>query len=316
MYLGALTFKTELLQLKIDGTKSLALNQLAEQLALSMIPRGSWGDVARRSMIRWAIRNVNTTELNEATQQLEIRSSRKQLNSWRCVAQYIATAQYQRPNIQLNPLVHFLMRAGATESVGVTRSVFGLLNSTLPVLVDQSNWLEKLATPKLRTAREKHSSTAHSNRTDHALSSLHLLNSYHRIWNHKQLSSFLITTNSYRLVEENSNKHNEAGQLRTVFSGQHMILDQHKAFSSAYDLPNSKRCKSSAYTAQLSIHRSTQVTQLHNSSCTQSKLLSVLGFDPMSLWGLVVFLVVLFSGNLGFTAGRGFNPAGGAPGGG
>ncbi|KZV27316.1 hypothetical protein F511_25174 [Dorcoceras hygrometricum] len=35
------------------------------------------------------------------------------------------------------------------------------------------------------------------------------------------------------------------------------------------------------------------------------KLLSVLGFDPMSLWGLVVFLVVLFSGNPGFTAGRG-----------
>ncbi|KZV39119.1 CDP-diacylglycerol--inositol 3-phosphatidyltransferase 1 [Dorcoceras hygrometricum] len=46
------------------------------------------------------------------------------------------------------------------------------------------------------------------------------------------------------------------------------------------------------------------------------KLLSVLGFDPMSLWGLVVFLAVLFSGNPGFTAGRGFNPAGGAPGGG
>ncbi|KZV18829.1 hypothetical protein F511_09652 [Dorcoceras hygrometricum] len=42
-------------------------------------------------------------------------------------------------------------------------------------------------------------------------------------------------------------------------------------------------------------------------------LLSVLGFDPMSLWGLVVFLVVLFSGNPGFTAGRGFNPAGGVP---
>ncbi|KZV30297.1 elongator complex protein 1 [Dorcoceras hygrometricum] len=43
-------------------------------------------------------------------------------------------------------------------------------------------------------------------------------------------------------------------------------------------------------------------------------LLSVLGFDPMSLWGLVVYLVVLFSGNPGFTAGRGFNPAGGASG--
>ncbi|KZV42459.1 hypothetical protein F511_25437 [Dorcoceras hygrometricum] len=46
------------------------------------------------------------------------------------------------------------------------------------------------------------------------------------------------------------------------------------------------------------------------------RLLSILGFDPMSLWGLVYFLVVLFSENPGFTAGRGFNPAGGAPGGG
>ncbi|KZV38923.1 hypothetical protein F511_14193 [Dorcoceras hygrometricum] len=46
------------------------------------------------------------------------------------------------------------------------------------------------------------------------------------------------------------------------------------------------------------------------------KLLSVLGFDPMSLWGLVVLLSVLFSGNPGFTAGHGFHPAGGAPGGG
>ncbi|KZV25497.1 magnesium chelatase subunit H [Dorcoceras hygrometricum] len=46
------------------------------------------------------------------------------------------------------------------------------------------------------------------------------------------------------------------------------------------------------------------------------KLLSVLGFDHMSLWGLVVLFYVLFSGNLGFTAGRGFNPAGGVPGGG
>ncbi|KZV51441.1 hypothetical protein F511_35286 [Dorcoceras hygrometricum] len=46
-----------------------------------------------------------------------------------------------------------------------------------------------------------------------------------------------------------------------------------------------------------------------------TKLLSVLGFDPMSLWGLVVFLVVLFSGNPGYTAGRGFSPAGGAQGG-
>ncbi|KZV43307.1 phosphoenolpyruvate carboxykinase [Dorcoceras hygrometricum] len=48
----------------------------------------------------------------------------------------------------------------------------------------------------------------------------------------------------------------------------------------------------------------------------QKLFLSVLGFDPMSLWGLVVFLVVLFSGKPGFTAGRGFSPAGGAPGGG
>ncbi|KZV28142.1 hypothetical protein F511_13396 [Dorcoceras hygrometricum] len=44
-------------------------------------------------------------------------------------------------------------------------------------------------------------------------------------------------------------------------------------------------------------------------------LLSVLGFDPMSLRGLVCFFVALFSGNPGSTAGRGFNPAGGAPGG-
>ncbi|KZV43285.1 UDP-glucoronosyl/UDP-glucosyl transferase family protein [Dorcoceras hygrometricum] len=47
-----------------------------------------------------------------------------------------------------------------------------------------------------------------------------------------------------------------------------------------------------------------------------SDLLSVLGYDPMSLWGLVVLLPVLFSGNLGFAAGRGFNPVGGVPGGG
>ncbi|KZV22386.1 hypothetical protein F511_18533 [Dorcoceras hygrometricum] len=45
-------------------------------------------------------------------------------------------------------------------------------------------------------------------------------------------------------------------------------------------------------------------------------LLSVLGFDPMSLRGLVCSFVALFSGNPGSTAGRGFNPAGGAPGGG
>ncbi|KZV25787.1 hypothetical protein F511_40595 [Dorcoceras hygrometricum] len=35
----------------------------------------------------------------------------------------------------------------------------------------------------------------------------------------------------------------------------------------------------------------------------------------MSLRGLVCFFVALFSGNPGSTAGRGFNPAGGAPGG-
>ncbi|KZV55715.1 hypothetical protein F511_26929 [Dorcoceras hygrometricum] len=51
-------------------------------------------------------------------------------------------------------------------------------------------------------------------------------------------------------------------------------------------------------------------------SCCCQLLLSILGFDPMSLWGLVVLLPVLFSGNPGFAAGRGFNPAGGAPGGG
>ncbi|KZV38932.1 receptor-like protein 12 [Dorcoceras hygrometricum] len=45
-------------------------------------------------------------------------------------------------------------------------------------------------------------------------------------------------------------------------------------------------------------------------------LLSVLEFNPMSLRGLVCFFVALFSGNPGSTAGRGFNPAGGAPGGG
>ncbi|KZV41245.1 hypothetical protein F511_28660 [Dorcoceras hygrometricum] len=45
-------------------------------------------------------------------------------------------------------------------------------------------------------------------------------------------------------------------------------------------------------------------------------LLSVLGFDPMSLRGLVCFFVALFSENPGSTAGRGFNPVGGAPGGG
>ncbi|KZV48571.1 hypothetical protein F511_17112 [Dorcoceras hygrometricum] len=40
------------------------------------------------------------------------------------------------------------------------------------------------------------------------------------------------------------------------------------------------------------------------------------GFDRMSLWGLVCFVACLISGIPGFTAGRGFNPAGGAPGGG
>ncbi|KZV22050.1 u-box domain/leucine-rich repeat protein [Dorcoceras hygrometricum] len=41
------------------------------------------------------------------------------------------------------------------------------------------------------------------------------------------------------------------------------------------------------------------------------------GLTPMSLWGLACFVCLcLFSGIPGFTAGRGFNPAGGAPGGG
>ncbi|KZV44000.1 splicing factor 3B subunit 1 [Dorcoceras hygrometricum] len=44
-------------------------------------------------------------------------------------------------------------------------------------------------------------------------------------------------------------------------------------------------------------------------------LLSVLGFNPMSLWGLYFFLYVV-SGYHGFSAGRGVDPAGGAPGGG
>ncbi|KZV53131.1 hypothetical protein F511_24033 [Dorcoceras hygrometricum] len=46
----------------------------------------------------------------------------------------------------------------------------------------------------------------------------------------------------------------------------------------------------------------------------QYKLLSVLGFDPMSLRGLVCLFVALFSGNPGSKAGLGFNPAGGATG--
>ncbi|KZV38949.1 hypothetical protein F511_41343 [Dorcoceras hygrometricum] len=37
------------------------------------------------------------------------------------------------------------------------------------------------------------------------------------------------------------------------------------------------------------------------------------GFDPMSLWGWYCFLYV-FSGYHGFSAGRGVDPAGGAPG--
>ncbi|KZV49489.1 Region-like protein isoform 1 [Dorcoceras hygrometricum] len=43
-------------------------------------------------------------------------------------------------------------------------------------------------------------------------------------------------------------------------------------------------------------------------------LLSVLGFDPMSLWGLVCFPCLLCCP--GYSAGRGASPAGGAPGGG
>ncbi|KZV16788.1 hypothetical protein F511_15424 [Dorcoceras hygrometricum] len=50
--------------------------------------------------------------------------------------------------------------------------------------------------------------------------------------------------------------------------------------------------------------------------CAEYKLLSVLGFDPMSLWGLVCLRVCVFAGYPGNTSGRGFNPAGGAPGGG
>ncbi|KZV48795.1 hypothetical protein F511_09216 [Dorcoceras hygrometricum] len=58
------------------------------------------------------------------------------------------------------------------------------------------------------------------------------------------------------------------------------------------------------------------VLLVRDSSGLLSRSLIILGFDPMSLWGLVCFFVMLFSGNPGSTAGRGFNPAGGAPGGG
>ncbi|KZV30258.1 protein FAR-RED IMPAIRED RESPONSE 1-like [Dorcoceras hygrometricum] len=49
-------------------------------------------------------------------------------------------------------------------------------------------------------------------------------------------------------------------------------------------------------------------------SCSLRLLLSVLGFDPMSLWGLVCFPCLLCCP--GYSAGRGASPSGGAPGGG
>ncbi|KZV16761.1 hypothetical protein F511_40801 [Dorcoceras hygrometricum] len=73
--------------------------------------------------------------------------------------------------------------------------------------------------------------------------------------------------------------------------------------------------RTNRYNQDLGLIHSTNGNHLENSkegSSIDHQLLSVLGFDPMSLWGLVVFLVVLFSGNPGFTAGRGFSPAGGA----
>ncbi|KZV28486.1 hypothetical protein F511_40416 [Dorcoceras hygrometricum] len=46
------------------------------------------------------------------------------------------------------------------------------------------------------------------------------------------------------------------------------------------------------------------------------QLLSVLGFDPMSPWGWCLFACVCCPGFPGYSAGRGVDPAGGAPGGG
>ncbi|KZV16843.1 hypothetical protein F511_38097 [Dorcoceras hygrometricum] len=46
------------------------------------------------------------------------------------------------------------------------------------------------------------------------------------------------------------------------------------------------------------------------------KLLSVLGFDRMSLWGWCLFACVCCPGFPGYSAGRGVDPAGGVPGGG
>ncbi|KZV29026.1 hypothetical protein F511_05874 [Dorcoceras hygrometricum] len=47
-----------------------------------------------------------------------------------------------------------------------------------------------------------------------------------------------------------------------------------------------------------------------------SLLLSVLGFNPEVLWGCCVCLPVCCSVFPGYSAGRGFDPAGGVPGGG
>ncbi|KZV25461.1 hypothetical protein F511_16565 [Dorcoceras hygrometricum] len=45
-----------------------------------------------------------------------------------------------------------------------------------------------------------------------------------------------------------------------------VILDHHRAFNSTYDLQNRKRYDSSAYAAQLSTRRTTQVALIHNIS--------------------------------------------------
>ncbi|KZV39207.1 hypothetical protein F511_29573 [Dorcoceras hygrometricum] len=62
-----------------------------------------------------------------------------------------------------------------------------------------------------------------------------------------------------------------------------------------------------------------RVVNYHSSWARQRQVelfdASGIRFDLMSLWGLVRFLVCVVSENPGFTAGRGFNPAGGAPGG-